>query len=210
MSGEGEEPAAPAIKRNADQPIELNGRQFTCVRVLLGKALVFAWRAAPPPRDDAHTAEWAAQTQTRRRRKSRLEMFMRNLLVATIHRVRARARGAGVHLSVDELMEKWDAQQGRCALTGVPMSHTYSLAVPDRYERNASLDRIDARGDYTPDNTQLVCAIVNRMKWQTDQGEFEWWCRQVARHAHGHRVRRADRDRFAVLRAVEQDTTMFQ
>lgn len=32
------------------------------------------------------------------------------------------------------------------------------------YDFNASLDRIDSSKDYTTDNTQLVCWIVNRMK----------------------------------------------
>jgi len=49
----------------------------------------------------------------------------------------------------------WDKQNGKCALTGLNMEHNM------RNPRSVSIDRIDSLGDYTEDNTQLICIFAN-------------------------------------------------
>jgi len=72
-------------------------------------------------------------------------------------------------LSGPELEEflrlKIDEQEGRCALTGLP------LGFPSECEDKqmlASADRIDSSGHYTPDNIQVVCRFINRWKGGDD------------------------------------------
>lgn len=74
----------------------------------------------------------------------------------------------------------WDAQEGRCALTGVPM--TYAVRK-GRVMTNASIDRIDSRLGYSPGNVQLVCFIANIMKQDLSVAEFIQWCRKVVEYA---------------------------
>ena len=52
------------------------------------------------------------------------------------------------------------------------MLHTYDRDQPAKAIRNASVDRIDSNGCYTPDNVQLVCVRVNLMKGPLDQSVF--------------------------------------
>lgn len=70
------------------------------------------------------------------------------------------------------LVEMWNRQDGRCAVTGVPM--TYLMAQGEVYT-NVSIDRIDSEFGYIPDNIRLVCKAVNLMKHRmTDKELFQW------------------------------------
>ena len=42
--------------------------------------------------------------------------------------------------------------------------------VGDRYYYNISVDRVDPRIHYTKENIQLVCSIVNTVKWDIPRG----------------------------------------
>lgn len=71
------------------------------------------------------------------------------------------------------LLELWHSQQGRCDVTGVPM--TYCRGLGTRVFTNASIDRIDSDFGYTPDNVRLVCKAVNWMKHEmTDREMLQW------------------------------------
>lgn len=72
-------------------------------------------------------------------------------------------------------------QNYKCALSGVAL--TCTLERGTKYPTNASLDRIDPKGLYTPDNVQLVCVILNCFRVDTELGEFVEWCKKVAEHA---------------------------
>lgn len=60
---------------------------------------------------------------------------------------------------------KMDEQEGRCALTGLPLG--YPGECEDK-QMLASADRIDSSGHYTPDNIQIVCRFINRWKGADD------------------------------------------
>lgn len=60
-------------------------------------------------------------------------------------------------------------QEGRCALTGLPLQwrgDAEDLAML------ASLDRIDSYGNYEEVNLQVVCRFANMWKSSTPDGEF--------------------------------------
>lgn len=62
-----------------------------------------------------------------------------------------------------------DAQEGRCAITDLPLQfdgeHT-------DLEFLCSLDRIDSDRDYEDGNLQVVCRFVNRWKGADNDTEF--------------------------------------
>lgn len=71
-----------------------------------------------------------------------------------------------------------ERQQGRCALSGEVLTCHLKKGVIT--PTNASLDRINPQGPYTPDNVQLVCAVLNSFRNDTALDEFIDWCRKVA------------------------------
>lgn len=71
------------------------------------------------------------------------------------------------------LIALWEKQEGRCAVTGRPMTHMRGIG--HCVKTNVSIDRIDSSIGYTADNIRLVCRVVNVMKWtSTDQEMVEW------------------------------------
>lgn len=67
----------------------------------------------------------------------------------------------------------WDRQGGKCAVTGMPMTHERGNG---RKWTNASLDRIDSSVGYTEENVRLVCVAINLMKNNMSHDEFLFWC----------------------------------
>lgn len=88
----------------------------------------------------------------------------------------AARREIAFQISIEEIEEIWQKQSGKCALTGIPLTHTTSDPAM------ASLDRIDSSGPYIAGNVQLVCAVVNRMKGCLPEAEFIRLCGIVAAH----------------------------
>ena len=73
------------------------------------------------------------------------------------------------------LLEK---QNYKCAISGLDL--TCFLDKGTKFWSNASVDRINAGGSYTPDNIQLVCRAVN--SWRSDMPlkDFIEICKAVA------------------------------
>jgi len=94
-------------------------------------------------------------------------------------RVRAKKHGHDFDITVQDLYNMYDAQGGKCALTG----HHMTLSSSDDLELRrfaASPDRIDNERGYTNDNVWLVCQHANAMKSSTNLEDFIEWCRAVA------------------------------
>lgn len=106
--------------------------------------------------------------------KSTLNGYMRTLF-GSIKR-RAKKNGILVEISLNDLFDLYEQQKGLCALTGISMSHTHQN--PDVVEchvknmYNISVDRIDSDKNYVNDNIQLVCYIINNMKWDISNDKF--------------------------------------
>jgi hypothetical protein len=84
------------------------------------------------------------------------------------------------HLTVEDLFEIYNRQNGKCALTGVKL--TCHRSVEYHNPTNASLDRIKAGGEYSKDNLQLVCSAVNKFRHNLTIKEFIEWCRKVVEY----------------------------
>lgn len=93
-----------------------------------------------------------------------------------------RRRPDGHTITYEHLLKKWRHQEGRCALTGILLTHEVKANGGKPKHTNISIDRIDASQPYTPENTQLVCWIVNVMRRDMTPTEFVSWCEKVVRH----------------------------
>ena len=83
-------------------------------------------------------------------------------------------------LTRDDLLNCLEKQKGLCAMSGIPL--TCQLEQGKRFTTNASIDRIEAGGPYSPDNIQLVCAALNSFRKDTQLDEFFWFCEQVTNY----------------------------
>lgn len=104
---------------------------------------------------------------------------MRNYLTRKLGHARCAKRnqrkGRAVHITIDDLMALLEEQGGRCAITGIELTHggeDYS---------DASIDRIDPNGDYELGNIRLVCVVVNLMRGRMSDKEFGEWCVHIAK-----------------------------
>ena len=88
---------------------------------------------------------------------------------------------------VDYLMELWEHQGGRCALTGVAMTWVSMPIAEVRAGHglgtSISVDRIqnDARIGYRKGNLRLVCSQINHMRSALPTEDFLHWCELVVR-----------------------------
>lgn len=106
--------------------------------------------------------------------------YLRNIVNKA--RYGAKKRDLPFTITHREIMNIWDTQGGRCALSGVYM--TYAKDGRGRKELNVSLDRIDPEGGYTakPSNVQLVCYRVNIMKHVLQEHELFWWIKNICKN----------------------------
>ncbi|MFA6134713.1 MAG: hypothetical protein WC869_11925 [Phycisphaerae bacterium] len=101
----------------------------------------------------------------------------------------ASSRGLVWGLVEDDVLRLYVQQGGRCAVTGIQMSArnsrqaagSFAVAMPKDRDA-ASIDRVDSAGNYTLDNVQLVCRVVNTMKLDMSLNEFRQWCDRVVAH----------------------------
>jgi hypothetical protein len=89
---------------------------------------------------------------------------------------RAAGRGCKHRLSVNDVVAMFEAQDGRCALTGVEFELTYDGAAT-RNPLAPSLDRVDLTRGYEPDNTRLVALIANLARCDFGDDAFYEMCK---------------------------------
>ena len=85
-------------------------------------------------------------------------------------------RNLSFHITLDNMWDKLEEQQHKCALTGVKIEfRRWDNKVPT----TASIDRIDSNLGYTVDNIQWVHKVINAMKMNLREDEFVNWCTRV-------------------------------
>ncbi len=104
-------------------------------------------------------------------------------------------------VSIDYLGDLFEAQNGVCALSGLPITLSVSTDHNGNHtDANASVDRIDSSKGYIKGNVQWVHKYVNVLKNGFSQDEFVYLCHAVARtHANpdlsflkGNKVRKKE------------------
>ena len=88
---------------------------------------------------------------------------------------------AEYELTLDQLVSLWESQNGRCAVSGVVLTHhNDGTGVKDF---NASIDRIDSTLGYIPGNIQLVALRVNIIKQALSTDMLYWWVKTIYQHS---------------------------
>lgn len=80
-----------------------------------------------------------------------------------------------VSVTIDDLLALLDQQGGRCAITGIELTHC------GESQSDASIDRIDSNGEYELGNIRLVCVGVNMMRGRMGDEELGEWCINIAK-----------------------------
>jgi len=73
-----------------------------------------------------------------------------------------------VTITIDDLLNMWQTQEGECYLTKIKMDTVSS----ERSLKNVSIDQIDAGKGYSLNNIGLCCESINLSKMQMTKDEF--------------------------------------
>jgi len=124
------------------------------------------------------------QRKRRRMQDTSLETKLTDILATVRNRdpylIRRNPSCTPHDITMERLMEMWERQGGRCAISGLQMTHT--CRPEDPHNHNVSLDRINSNINYKRENVHLVCAIINRMKTDLPLEAFITLCTSVVAH----------------------------
>lgn len=95
-------------------------------------------------------------------------------------RVRARKEKLEFSLSWPYLVDMYESQSGRCAITGNQLTMECGKG---RIPSNVSIDRIDPKLGYTEGNVQLVTYLANTMKQNLTSEQLYEFCFKVLHRA---------------------------
>lgn len=84
-------------------------------------------------------------------------------------RKNARTRGIEFLITEDDIVNQYDKQNKKCALTGLEVVFGKNNKT---HPQTASVDRIDSTKPYTKDNIQIVHKDINMSKWNLSQDRF--------------------------------------
>lgn len=93
---------------------------------------------------------------------------------------RARSSKDGCTLTVEDVIR--GIEHGACPVTGIP----FDLRKASRHSRNPfapSLDRVNPKLGYTPENTRVVIWQYNAMKGELSDSEVAYICEMVIANA---------------------------
>lgn len=85
------------------------------------------------------------------------------------------------NITAEYLNTLWENQDGKCALSGVQMTHHRDGSGIKEF--NASIDRIDQERGYEPGNVQLVCYRINILRHTLPIDMFYWWTKTIYEHS---------------------------
>lgn len=129
--------------------------------------------------DNKRTCNACKQRRHQQRVSDNPEAYLRTLHTKAKSAVKRGIRADHVewHLTPEDLIELWEKQQGRCAISGLILTHHKDGTGHKEY--NASIDRISNEGSYTPDNIRLVCYRVNILRHALSEDMFYWWVKTI-------------------------------
>jgi hypothetical protein len=82
-------------------------------------------------------------------------------------------------ISIEDAWRQFEKQNGRCALSGLPI-HLNNFKLDGKYTwHTASLDRIDSTKGYRPNNIQWIHKNINIMKNSLPEDMFVGYCRLI-------------------------------
>jgi hypothetical protein len=97
------------------------------------------------------------------------------------HYRRAKYRNREFDLTLEDLLEQWDKQDGICPYTGVKLIHPIRLK-DEGLTYMASLDRIDSNLGYIKNNIQFISAAANLAKNNMTHEQMIEFCKTIAKN----------------------------
>lgn len=88
----------------------------------------------------------------------------------------------GFNITVNELKELWIKQKGKCLFT------EKDLMIPNHYKDlkkeicTASINRINHKIGYEPNNIQFVYKPINQIKWKLSNSQFINMCKKISNY----------------------------
>ena len=131
------------------------------------------WRKNNP--DKVRTSKqnwWVANKEDSKKKHQKWQLTLKGRLCRKLYHLKKHKNGKvrEVNIDVDFLLNLWNSQDGKCAISDYPMSFTESNLF------GVSIDRIDSNGGYTKDNVQLVCQGINFAKNKFSNEDIkEFW-----------------------------------
>ncbi|RAK63891.1 hypothetical protein [Hymenobacter edaphi] len=156
-----------AFQRREAKRNQRLGRQAYCTRACSGRAS----RENLPAYDPAATYVIARHAANYRDRYTGFREHLR----------RCCRRGHDATTTLDDLVQQWENQQGKCPYTGLTLVQPGHHACNDVIH-TASLDRIDSRLGYVAGNVQFVSMAINYAKNTLTHTEMVMLCRVIAQH----------------------------
>lgn len=114
----------------------------------------------------------------KRRTASRGKKDLDRMLLERWHGAKERAitRDIPFSLTIDYIKSLWDAQKGKCALSGIDMTYIFNSG---RIPTNVSIDKIYPDLGYVTGNIQLVCMACNQIKSDLSEQEMYNFCKKI-------------------------------
>ena len=100
--------------------------------------------------------------------KPLLESDVKKFIGSKIKKIKKRSG-----LTIDDVMQVYEKQNGKCALTRISMTTIFNDHA------SISIDRIDSKVGYTPNNIQLVCKAMNLAKQHHSQKSILEFVEQI-------------------------------
>lgn len=94
----------------------------------------------------------------------------------------AKRRNIKFDITVEQALEQFNKQKGKCALSGVTLIISKYQIYDKREMSTASLDRIDSTRGYFHNNIQWIHKDINTMKNNFSEEEFIKWCKMIAKY----------------------------
>jgi hypothetical protein len=116
----------------------------------------------------------------RQQRSTGYEPYLTNL-VSKSKSSRVKRGFSDYAVTAEYLAELWRRQDGRCAISGVVLTHHNDGSGPKDF--NASIDRIDSQLGYIPGNVQLVALRVNLLKQSLSNDMLYWWVKTIYQYS---------------------------
>lgn len=153
------------------------GRRVFCGRSCQGRELIKAM-----PFDKRTSYDISVHAGHKKDEYTPFRYFLKN---AKQHAKDRAGAGSIVEITLEELKEQWEKQQGICPYTGWQLqtnqmsSQSYkNIKTPDR----ASLDRVDSSKGYIKGNIQFIAFMANVAKNDFHEDELIRFCKAVAQN----------------------------
>jgi len=97
------------------------------------------------------------------------------------HMRRVRQRSKDFDVTLEDLLQQWEKQGGRCVYSGVKLTHPIQRKN-ENLMYTASLDRIDSSKGYVKDNIQFISVVCNHAKGEMSHEEMLEFCEILSSH----------------------------